>query len=153
MYFVRGETSARNHTDSPSIGISIKLNNAVISAADSINWLNMIYTLGGRRKHTLSHANEIVLKEYEGREYPVPCISKQKKRSLSTKVMFESRSEAEAFMGLSGKVIIYKDVHGVVICGVVQSPSMEYENGISPYVYSVGFTLIQTDFREVDIVE
>lgn len=107
---------------------------------DTADWIAIRYSLD-RRSRSYDRQLGTSFRYYAGREKPVAVSTGESTRTMRTTAAFKTRAQAEAILALAGRPVIYKDVTGGVIIGILNPAGYDAER-----VFSVDLSITEIDW-------
>lgn len=107
---------------------------------DTADWIAIRYSLD-RRSRSYDRQLGTSFRYYAGREKPVAVSTGESTRTMRTTAAFKSRTQAEAILALAGRPVIYKDITGGVIIGILNPAGYDAER-----VFSVDLSITEIDW-------
>lgn len=104
---------------------------------DTADWIAIRYSLD-RRSRSYDRQLGTSFRYYAGREKPVAVSTGESTRTMRTTAAFKSRAQAEAILALAGRPVLYKDVTGGVIIGILNPAGYDAER-----VFSVDLSITE----------
>lgn len=139
-YTVRGLLAGGYYTPSNTVTEIIKIQDAVISLLDPIDWLTLSLKLGQKPSHERSVQYQVNTVHYEGRRLPVAYTNGFADISNSISYTLKSREDYEKLLSMAGKEVILKNRFNECVTGFLSDISCS-----AGKVFDFTFNIIETD--------
>lgn len=139
-YTVRGLLAGGYYTPSNTVTEIIKIQDAVISLLDPIDWLTLSLKLGQKPSHERSVQYQVNTVHYEGRRLPVAYTNGFADISNSISYTLKSREDYEKLLSMAGKEVILKNRFNECVIGFLSDISCS-----AGKVFDFTFNIIETD--------
>lgn len=142
-YIIRGMLPNGFYTDSTPIIVWSVVANAVISALEPVEWLELSVKKGGAPTHEAERSYQKSYVHYYGKQYPVEQSTDMITMQHTFSFTLRTRAEYAALHAMQRGTVVYKNCYGDLIVGSMGALHADYQDRID-----LTFTIMETDFKE-----
>ena len=129
-------------TDPVTVTLALRCDMLLPLDDDTAAWIRIRWSLAARSR-SYDRSVDTTFRHYAGRERPMAISSGASTRTMRTTAAFKTRAEAEALLALAGRPVVYKDVNGGRIIGIINPVGYDSE-----HVYSLDISVTEIDWPE-----
>lgn len=143
-YRLLAVTSGGYYTATDPVTVPLALRCDMLKALDddTAAWIRIRWSLAPRSR-SYDRSVDTTFRHYAGRPKPVAISSGAVTRTMRTTAAYKTRAEAEEILALAGRPVVYKDVNGGRIIGILNPTGYDSEN-----VFSVDLSVTEIDWPE-----
>lgn len=119
-YYVMGVDAQSNYQKSEKIAVDITVPFGIISESKAVKWIELKRRRGSFPLHTIKKKIPSTMVYYAGNPIPVVHVANELEASHVMEFTTD-KATADQLEGLTGKTVVYKDVRGDFVFGVLVS--------------------------------